>query len=342
MKHKMLVTSLLATLLLSSCGVFTGSTTYSDRTRYVSGGTIKERAKSTEVDVDFSRRVTSVSSWQASKSAARAEAVHQAIVENQIDVVVDPIWKYTYSPMFNREDGAPWQPRYKAELVGYAGMYKNAVSFQEELEQLKDVDMETIEKYRLLNDPSFPEVYYNKDKCTDGQQEPSINGSVIFNGAATDVPVSYNRGWQDFETKSEPAKSLVVKPAKQEDTPAQGTNGLFGTLLNPVGNGNALTSLPPFEQGQKKVKIGKGFVGVGTTFAGIGLAGSLYHGIADGADNVGFIVSTCWLGLGVIYDIVGLSYWVSGNKQIKTANMAQAIDLNYSVSPGGVSLAVSF
>ena len=338
----MLVTSFLATLLLSSCGVFTGSTTYSDRTRYVTGSTIKERAKSTEVDVDFSRRVTSVSSWQASKSAARAEAVHQAIVENQIDVVVDPIWKYTYSPMFNREGGAPWQPRYKAELVGYAGMYKNAVSFQEELEQLKDVDMETIEKYRLLNDPSFPEVYYNKDKCTDGQQEPSINGSVIFNGAVTDVPVSYNRGWQDFETKSEPAKSLVVKPAKKEDTPAQGTNGLFGMFSVLPGNGNALTSLPPFEQGQQKVKIGKGFVGVGTTFAGIGLVGSLYHGIADDEFSVGLGVSAGILGLGVIYDIVGLSYWVSGNKQIKTANMAQAIDLNYSVSPGGVSLAVSF
>lgn len=332
MKKKLLVASLLMVWLLSSCGVVSNTTTYSGRTRYVAGGSIMERSQTTEVDVDFSHRVSAISSWQASKSAAREEAAHQAIVNNQIDVVVEPIWKYTYSPMFKKTDGAPWYPCYKAELVGYAGHYKKATSFREELQQLKEVDMETIEKFQMLYDPDFPELYYDSKKPAPKENtEPTYNGSVILNGAVG-VPVSLHGGYGAGNASymgAQPAKSMVVKPAQS---------------LKKV---NAVSQ---YEKGNHLVKAGKAFVGLGTISLALGLVTLIpgakelkymndknYHGT-----EFHYIIATSALGIGGFFEVLGAGMWAGGNAKIRQANSAQALNLNYQVSPAGVHLALQF
>ncbi|MGM9810621.1 MAG: hypothetical protein ACI30J_07125 [Paludibacteraceae bacterium] len=327
MKKKLLVVSLLMVWLLSSCGVVSNTTTYSGRTRYVAGGSILERSQTTEVDVDFSHRVSAISSWQASKSAAREDAAHQAIVNNQIDVVVEPIWKYTYSPMFKKTDGAPWYPCYKAELVGYAGHYKKATSFREELQQLKEVDMETIEKFQMLYDPDFPELYYDSKKPAPKEHtEPTYNGSVILNGAVG-VPVSLHGGYGAANASymgAQPAKSMVVKPAQ----PAK----------------NIVDPMALYTKGTKQVKAGKVLVGIGVP---VSVLGALSWGGYEKSNHyetahMHFWMGTIFCALGGLCDIVGGSLWGAGKKKIRQANNAQALNLNYQVSPAGVHLALQF
>ncbi len=319
-KQFLLLSVFFIALVLSSCGVTTSTTnSYSGRTRKIEGGRITEQRKAAEIDVDFAHRVTARSGWQSSKSAAQAEAEHKAIIENGIDVVVQPIWKITVSPLFSQADGAPWwQYSYKAEINGFAGMYKKAYSEEEQILQMKDIDRETIEKYKLLTDPDFPKVYYNQDKQPD---DNSIKGSVIIEGgtAAPASPVTLAKS-----TKS--SVSLVVK-SPSEPHPVKEINY--------------------YQRGRSKINAGKTFCTMGAlclvTAVGTGVGyGFSDYGFSEDRGAYALFVSThAFTTFGVFFEILGGSCWAAGKRDLKRAGNPN-LTFNYQVAPTGINLAFNF
>jgi len=147
-RQLMMLLPLLAMALLTGCSTYQ----YSSRYVGINRTPINTKRASAEVVVDYNRMVTATSDYQMTKNDAIKEAEHLCIVNNSIDVVVDPIFKVEYSP-FN------FQKRYKATVTGYAGKYAPAKSG---VDAAKDYDMKDIEKYKMLTDPAFPKYYYNK------------------------------------------------------------------------------------------------------------------------------------------------------------------------------------
>ena len=322
MKKKLFFGLFLLIGFFSSCGTLDVATEHSSRTQFIRGGDLIGEDKIAKIDVDFSRRIHATSNWQPTKNAAREEAEHMAIRENQIDVVVDPIWKYTISPIFSKADGAPWHFAYKAELLGYAGMYKKAISNEEMIQQLKEVDMETIEKYKLLTDPNYQPYAQPEDN--------SVQGSVILNGTERHfAPMSFTQTSLPISTapstptsaKEEESKSLIVKPTSQDLKTFYPS-----TYFNYVG--------------KQKMNTGKVFVGMGTPTLLAGLACIVYTELGEynwEVELAGLIMAP----IGAVFEVIGIPCWCVGKKDIKRAN-GEALTFNYQVAPIGVGLALNF
>lgn len=72
-----------------------------------------------DLDVDFTKTVTASSKKHATAGQAKNEAYYNAITQNSIHVVVDPIYAVrTARTLFGAKSSA--------EITGFTGMYKNA------------------------------------------------------------------------------------------------------------------------------------------------------------------------------------------------------------------------
>lgn len=134
-------------LVLTGCSTYQ----YSVRTLDVDRQPVGTKEIAVEIVPDYDRTVTATSDFQLTKNDAISEAEHRCIVENDIDVIVDPIVKLERVPL------QP-QKKYRATVSGFAGTYKEAKAG---VEAVKEYDMEDIEKYKLLSDPDFARYYYN-------------------------------------------------------------------------------------------------------------------------------------------------------------------------------------
>ena len=102
----------------------------------------------TVVDVlpDYEKVVTETSDYQISSNEAVKAAAYKCIVENDIDVLVDPIIRVESQ-----------KNKYRATVTGFAGNYKAA---EAGVDAVKEYSKDDIEKYKLLNDPDFARYYY--------------------------------------------------------------------------------------------------------------------------------------------------------------------------------------
>lgn len=134
--------------------VSTGCSTYryTARTTDVNRRAIETKDAAVEVVPDYSRTVKAKSDFQLTPRDAMAEAEYRCIVENNIDVVIDPIFKIERAPVIKKN-------KYIAEVSGYAGVYKNTKAG---VEAAQDYQLSEIEKFKLLNDPNFAKYYYSK------------------------------------------------------------------------------------------------------------------------------------------------------------------------------------
>lgn len=137
--------------------IATGCTTYSYTSRSVSiAQPMEVQPTPTLVDVkpDFNKRINETSSWCKSTAEAMGEVKYKAINNNNIDIVVDPIYKV-----------ATRGRKCQVLLTGFAGYYTNPRSMMENINQLKDVDKAEIEKYLILqqNPQIIQYLYDNKD-----------------------------------------------------------------------------------------------------------------------------------------------------------------------------------
>lgn len=175
--------------------IATSCTTYSYTTRSIKINKQNFDATSAFVDIvpDYSRRIMAESGKHKTSSAAQEEARFNAIVENNIDVLVDPIYKVTKSGK-----------KYTAQVVGFAGFYKNNRNFYEDLERLKNVDLKEIEKYLLLKDPSLLPMIKG-EPCNGKPREGNVReGDVINIYHNSDAPHHDDKAPAKQQPKAQP------------------------------------------------------------------------------------------------------------------------------------------
>ena len=190
MKNKISKKSLLTLVGIGVIGLMMNSCTtysYTSRSTSVRLNTMQSENLGAEVDVDFSRKVTGSSDAQVLKIDAINEAQYKCINENNIDVIVDPIYKIEFN-MFQKR-------AYKATVVGYAGMYKQVKTGVDAVVE-KNYKVEDIEKYKLITDPTFYQYYYQKDP--------------VQGGDVTNYYINSNSSSTPAVTKTRP--SLMVQP----------------------------------------------------------------------------------------------------------------------------------
>jgi len=113
---KVLLLTCASALLMSSCVSYKHSYRMSDvgdTSLSVAGPYVAD------LDVDFTKTVTATSKKHATAGQAKNEAYYNAITQNNIHVVVDPIYAVrTARTLFGAKS--------TAEITGFSGMYKNA------------------------------------------------------------------------------------------------------------------------------------------------------------------------------------------------------------------------
>lgn len=173
MKKILLCGILASVLMLSGCSTYQ----YTSRQTNVQRENITMSPTIVDVRPDYEKRIEVTSGWCKTKETAMDECRYIAIVNNKIDVVVDPIFKIE----LNR---ARSSKKYRATLTGFAGYYTNSRTLFEDIERLKNFSREDIEKYLILQNPEVLKyinkqgdvvnVYHNENKVTEKVTTPTI------------------------------------------------------------------------------------------------------------------------------------------------------------------------
>lgn len=143
---KLFQLSLITIALLSMASCNPTYYTYTSRTEKIKSVQLQATTTMVDINVDFKHRVTAESDYCFNVASAKEEAQYNAITKNNIDILVDPIFKVEVRGS---------DKKVKAYVTGFAGYYTNARPAIQDVQQLKDVDMENIEKHILLSHPTM-------------------------------------------------------------------------------------------------------------------------------------------------------------------------------------------
>ena len=135
---RFIIASLLGTCIFCSCSTYQ----YSSRQTDIDKQNIVMSPTVVDIQVDYDKRIQASSQRCKSRQEALDECRYLAIVNNNIDVVVDPIYKVEYRSR-----------RYQASLTGFAGHYINSRTFYEDVKLLQSLSKEDVEKYLILHKP---------------------------------------------------------------------------------------------------------------------------------------------------------------------------------------------
>ena len=128
-------------VILSSCS----SLNHTYRDNSIQNKPVMTSEVVVDVKVDLSKKVESTSSKRKTVELAKNEAYYKAITENNIDVVVDPIFEVKTSDKILFFGG-----KSTAKLKGFAGYYINPRTKVEAIKELKLVDTLDIHKYNNI------------------------------------------------------------------------------------------------------------------------------------------------------------------------------------------------
>jgi hypothetical protein len=126
---------------LNSCK----SVGYTYRTVDVSKKNVIAQEVVVDVKLDVKNKISSTSSKRGSVNEAIDEAYYKAIVDNNIDVVVDPIFEVTTSDKILFFGG-----KSVAKLTGFGARYENPRNKLEAVKELKAIDTTDVEKFERL------------------------------------------------------------------------------------------------------------------------------------------------------------------------------------------------
>ena len=124
--------------MMCSCSTYQ----YTSRQTFVDKQNITATPTIVDVRVDYKNRITETSHRCRSYDEALQEAKYRAIINNNIDVLVDIIYKV-------EKTGGKFQ----ATVSGFAGYYQNSRTFYEDIKLLESVKKEDVEKYLILHNP---------------------------------------------------------------------------------------------------------------------------------------------------------------------------------------------
>lgn len=143
------------TVLIGLCFTSCKTFSYKARSIYIANQNIKSTPTVVDVQVDLTKRITyedkhyvkyQSSSKQETEKLALNHAQYNCIIENDIDVVVDPIYSISFNKNYRQA---------KVKLTGYAGYYKNARTLYEDVKFLEKYSIDDIKKYILFNNPDL-------------------------------------------------------------------------------------------------------------------------------------------------------------------------------------------
>lgn len=146
-----LVAVIIAVLLFTSCK----SVSYQARNVDVINRDIVSSPTVVDINVDLTKRVSysdqhfvkypqAIGKNQVEECALQA-ARYNCIMQNNIDVVVDPVYKISFKG----------KNKAKIELTGIAGYYKDPRSVYNDVKSFENIDMETVKKYLYFNNPTL-------------------------------------------------------------------------------------------------------------------------------------------------------------------------------------------
>ena len=148
---------LLFALMLASCS----TSKYTYRDTVINNKSVLSNQLMVDTKVDLSKKIQSSSSKRESPEAAVEEAYFKAITENNIDVVIDPIFEVKTTDKFLFFGG-----KSTAKLIGFGGKYENIRTKTEAVMELKKVDTLDIKKFNDIN-------YYPLADIKKSKQNPS-------------------------------------------------------------------------------------------------------------------------------------------------------------------------
>ncbi len=137
-----------------------------------------------DIKHDFTKIVRAESGKHKSPSAAREEAYYKAIVDNNIHVVVDPIYRIEIGPKFLIFGG-----KSRASIVGFAGYYQNPRGLSKLESDNFDQKIKNLEKLSKISSlgQEQNETYIIDTKgatcCngTDGKSSGQFGQAVLLN-----------------------------------------------------------------------------------------------------------------------------------------------------------------
>jgi hypothetical protein len=138
---------------LNSCS----SVAYSYRAVDVNKKNLIAQEVVVDVKLDVKNKITSTSSKRKSVDEAIDEAYYKAIVDNNIDVVVDPIFEVTTSDKILFFGG-----KTVAKLTGFGARYENPRNQLEAVKELKVIDTTDVEKFERLYGANTPKKSESK------------------------------------------------------------------------------------------------------------------------------------------------------------------------------------
>jgi hypothetical protein len=143
----------LGLLSLNSCK----SVGYSYRAVDVNKKNIITQEVVVDVKLDLKNKISSTSSKRKSIDEAIDEAYYKAIVDNNIDVVVDPIFEVTTTDKILFFGG-----KTVAKLTGFGARYENPRNKLEAVKELKTIDTTDVEKFERLYGENIPKKSESK------------------------------------------------------------------------------------------------------------------------------------------------------------------------------------
>lgn len=149
-KNYYLLLAGLVALVMSSCSTYS----YTSRTVHVDRQPVGQMDNYVNLDIDYNRQLTATSNFQSTRNAAIEEAYRMAIMDNHIDVLVDPIYEVRF-------DWWRVKNRFKAVVNGFAATYREAETPIDQMKE-KNYSMEDIEKFKMLTTDDFYKYYYRQ------------------------------------------------------------------------------------------------------------------------------------------------------------------------------------
>lgn len=215
-------------LILTGCSSYS----YTSRSTTINQFTVQSNVPTADIDIDYKHKVTATSDFQKFPNQAKQQALYQCILNNNIDVVVDPIVQVEQRGLSN----------YRATITGFAGYFKEGKSGIDATVE-KNYSKEDVEKYLLLTDPTFYKFYYNKGE---GHQYNIKCTNTTSSKPAIVAPVTSTKeqGKKGKVAKQENMSDAYKKAKKMRDTGAALTaTGFF-----------MVAGIPLLIKGQKGMK----------------------------------------------------------------------------------------
>lgn len=141
MKTNFLLTITAVSAVLMSCS----STTYSYRTATIPNKNIISNEVVVDVKLNLSSKIVATSSQRNSVEEAKEEAYYLAITQNNIDVLVDPIYEIQTSEKIFFFGG-----KSVAKITGFGANYINPRNKVEAINELNKTENSNINKFESL------------------------------------------------------------------------------------------------------------------------------------------------------------------------------------------------